>query len=92
MTLSESDNNKKSIGDTSDLYKSALSSIVDGVVITDINGTIIWINRAYENITGYSLDELVNKNFSILKSEKHDRKSTRLNSSHVALYRMPSSA
>ena len=72
MTLSETDKNKSYSNEMSDLCKSALSAINDGVVITDPNGNIKWVNRAFETYTGYSIDELINKNPSILKSDKHD--------------------
>lgn len=71
MTLSESDNNKKYNDEMPDLFESALSSINDGVFITDANGNIKWVNHAFEAYTGYSIDELINKNISILKSDKH---------------------
>lgn len=32
-----------------------------GVIITDANGNVEWVNDAFTNITGYALDEIVNK-------------------------------
>jgi PAS domain S-box-containing protein len=55
-----------------DLYKQALEATADGVAITDLNGKIVWINSAYEKLTGYSLDEVKGKNPRILKSGKQD--------------------
>lgn len=54
------------------LFKLALEAADDGVVITDINGFIQWVNPAYENMTGYSLDEVRGKHTRILKSGKQD--------------------
>ena len=42
------------------------------IVITDINGTIEYINPAFEKITGYSADEVRGQNPRILKSGQHD--------------------
>jgi len=45
----------------------------DAVVITDINGTILRINQAYTDITGYSEQETLGKNANILNSGMHDQ-------------------
>lgn len=45
----------------------------DGVVITNLEPKIISVNRAYSEITGYSEDEVVGKNPSILQSGRQDR-------------------
>jgi len=44
----------------------------DGIIITDTQGTIISINRAASELTGYSEEEVVGKNPSIWKSDRHD--------------------
>ena len=51
-------------------YKQFYESIMDAVVSTDINGKIISANRIFQNMLGYSLDELVNINFLELTPEK----------------------
>lgn len=43
------------------------------ITITDSNGNIIHANKAFTEITGYSLDEVVGKNPRILSSGKHDQ-------------------
>lgn len=43
-----------------------------GVVVTDIEGNIQWINAAFAKITGYEISDAVGKNPSILKSGRHD--------------------
>lgn len=55
-----------------DLFRSALSATADGVVITDNKGDIKWVNPAYETLTGYSIDEVLNQNPRILKSGKQN--------------------
>lgn len=62
----------KNINNMPDLSMAALSAIAEGVVITDVNGIIIWANTAYENFTGYLLDELINSKTSILQSGKQN--------------------
>ena len=46
----------------------ALSEIGNAVVITDSSANIIWVNRAFEQLTGYSSEEVVGKSTRILKS------------------------
>lgn len=55
------------------LFKEVLESHCEGVVITDSNGKIQWINDAFYEITGYSLLEVLDKNPKILKSGIHDQ-------------------
>ncbi len=44
----------------------------DAVIITQKDTTIIYINEAYENATGYSSSEVIGKKPSEFKSGKHD--------------------
>lgn len=45
----------------------------EGMTITDANGTIIRVNHAFTEITGYSAEEVIGKNPRILSSGKHDK-------------------
>lgn len=47
-------------------------STVEGVIITDPNGTILDVNDAFTKITGYRRGEVIHRNPSILKSGRHD--------------------
>lgn len=49
----------------------ALRSAANGVVITDRDGVITWVNPAACAITGYSADELVGRHTRLLKSGRH---------------------
>lgn len=49
----------------------AIEQTAESVVITDTNGTIVYVNPAFEQITGYSRAEVVGKNPRLLKSNKH---------------------
>ncbi len=50
------------------LLTNALHSAANGVLITDVNGVIIWANEAVEKLTGYNEQELIGKTTSIFKS------------------------
>ena len=45
----------------------------DAILITDAQASIIKVNRAFTEITGYSPDEVIGKNPSILSSGKEDK-------------------
>ena len=58
---------------------------------TDLKGIISYANETFAEISGYSVEELIGKLHNYRDWET-DRKSTRLNSSHITRSRMPSSA
>jgi diguanylate cyclase (GGDEF)-like protein/PAS domain S-box-containing protein len=45
---------------------------VEGITITDAEGTILAVNRAFSAITGYPEDEVVGAHTRLLKSGRHD--------------------
>ncbi|MCL4294916.1 MAG: PAS domain S-box protein [Anaerolineae bacterium] len=49
----------------------AIEQTAESVVITDTNGAIIYVNPAFEQITGYSRAEVTGQNPRLLKSNKH---------------------
>ena len=53
--------------DVRNFTDSIIQSIGSGIIITGMNDTITYINRAGERILGYSKDELVNKPFGIFR-------------------------
>jgi PAS domain S-box-containing protein len=50
----------------------AVEQAAETIVITDPDGTIVYVNPAFEKITGYSRAEAVGRNPRILKSGEHD--------------------
>ncbi len=50
------------------LFARVLNATDDGVVITDSRGTIEFVNKGFERITGYGLIEVLGRNPSMLKS------------------------
>jgi len=47
---------------------SALEAAANGVVITDPKGVIVWVNPAFTEMTGYSLEEAVGRTPRLLRS------------------------
>jgi len=43
----------------------------EAMTVTDPNGIIIKVNKAFSEITGYTKDEVIGKNPKVLKSSKH---------------------
>lgn len=52
---------------------SAVEQTADVVVITDRHGIIQYVNPAYEQITGYSRQEVLGKNVGVVKSGEHGK-------------------
>ena len=63
--------------DVKNFMESIIQSIGSGIIITGMNDTITYINRAGERILGYSKDEMMNKPFSIfgLREKQSDIRS-----------------
>ncbi len=51
---------------------SAIEQSRDTIVITDIEGNILYVNSAFEKLTGYKRDEIRGYNTRLLKSGIHD--------------------
>lgn len=51
----------------------ALNVMREAVLITDSNNKIVYVNKRYEQISGYSLAEVVGKNPNILSSGKQNK-------------------
>ncbi len=64
--------------DLNTYWKTVVSTIQDGIMIVDKGGTIVSVNQAMEDLTGYSTDDLVGNPCSVLdcdlclNSLKHD--------------------
>jgi len=78
----EQEKNKEETKSEKELWKQAeeklkLSGRVftqahEGILITDADGLIVDVNPAFSEITGYSREEILHQNPSILRSDKHD--------------------
>ena len=47
-------------------WKTVVDTIQDGVMIVDPGGTIVSVNKAFETITGYRIDEIIGKSCAVL--------------------------
>ena len=54
------------------LQSAALESTADGVMITECDGTITWVNPAFCRITGFTATEAAGCKPSIFRSSEHD--------------------
>lgn len=54
------------------LFGRVFESALEGITITDAEGTIIAVNQAFTAITGYSEEEALGQNPRILRSDKHE--------------------
>jgi PAS domain S-box-containing protein len=54
------------------LQSAALESAANAILISDRGGRIIWANRAFSQLTGYSIEEAVGVHTRVLKSGQHD--------------------
>ena len=54
------------------LQAAALGAAANSIVITDVTGTIIWVNAAFTRLTGYTAEEARGQNPRILRSGKHE--------------------
>jgi diguanylate cyclase (GGDEF)-like protein/PAS domain S-box-containing protein len=53
------------------LQSAALEAAANAIVITDYEGKIVWVNRAFTAMTGYGAEEVLGKSPRILKSGIH---------------------
>jgi PAS domain S-box-containing protein len=70
--LEEKNIELKASQEQSRLQSTALATTCNAVLITDHMGKIVWINRAFTELTGYTETEALGRTPRILKSGKHD--------------------
>ena len=63
---------RKALEKAQRLLAAAVEQAAEAIVITDVKGTILYVNPAFEKITGYSPQEALGQNPRFLKSGKHD--------------------
>ena len=54
------------------LQAAALQAAANSIVITDVTGTILWVNAAFTRLTGYSAEEAIGQTPRIQRSGRHD--------------------
>ena len=55
------------------LQSAALHHAANAIAITDNTGAVIWVNRAFTPLTGYTPEEIYGHSLKILKSGQHDQ-------------------
>ncbi len=55
------------------LTAKAFASTADGIIITDAQQKVIYVNRAFTHVTGYSREEIVGQRPVLLRSGRHNR-------------------
>ncbi len=74
--ISELRQTEKALHKSRELFKAVIGNAVDGIINIDEKGTIQSLNAAVERIFGYSDDEIIGQNVSVLMPEpdhsKHD--------------------
>ena len=70
FTLFEDITERKSQEEAINVLSLAIQQSHVMTIITDLNANIEYVNPAFENITGYSHDEVIGKNIRLIQSEK----------------------
>ncbi len=55
------------------LKEKVIEHSIEGVTITDAQGSISYVNPAFSKVTGYSAEEVIGKNPNILQSGRHGK-------------------
>ncbi len=63
---------QKKVRDDIELASKVFDNAVEGVAVTDCDGTIQFINKGFTAITGYTEEEAIGRNPKMLKSGRHD--------------------
>ena len=53
------------------LQAAALEAADNPIIISRRDGTIVWVNKAFEQLSGYTRDEALGQSTSLLKSGQH---------------------
>ena len=67
---------KEEKNELKNFWEGIFNTTVDGIIVTDENGTITMVNQAVENMFGYSHDELIGMNTITLRpaGEEYEKK------------------
>lgn len=55
------------------LFAMIVEEVADAVLVTDVTGTIVYVNSAFERTTGFDRSEVLGENPRVLKSGLHSR-------------------
>lgn len=54
------------------LIAAAAFDVQEGIIISDADGVIVRVNRAFSRLTGYGAEEVIGKSPTFLRSDRHD--------------------
>jgi PAS domain S-box-containing protein len=54
------------------IQTTAVETAANGIIITNKEGKILWANKAFEQMSGYPLEEILGESSSLLSSGEHD--------------------
>jgi PAS domain S-box-containing protein len=74
LVVSHDITERKKIEEELHRFSQAVEQSSASIIITDLNGSIQYVNRGFINVTGYSQEEAIGKNPRILKSGQMDPK------------------
>ncbi|MFQ5864529.1 MAG: PAS domain S-box protein [bacterium] len=57
-----------------EIFQQCIENSTEGIIITDTNGRINYINRAFENMTGFTKEELIGEKTSVLQYDRRSDK------------------
>ncbi len=63
---------QKKFKDEIELARKVFDNAMEGVMVTNVHGTIEFVNKGFTTITGYSREEALGKDPGFLKSGRHD--------------------
>lgn len=72
LGLVEDITNEKKATEYKQLASTIIENTSEGIFVTDPSGSIVEVNQAFQNITGYSKEEIIGANPRVLKSGHHD--------------------
>ncbi len=72
VALIEDITDRKAAEDRLRLAAKVLENVSEGIIVTDRNHTIIQVNPAFTELTGYEPEEVIGRKPSILSSGRHD--------------------
>ena len=79
----ESERNLQLINEELEMFKTISDNAVYGKVISDLKGNIIYINKFFANIHGYTPEELTGQNLSLIYNQKQMEVVGQLNESLI---------
>jgi len=63
----------KNAAESMKLSAMVFENAMEGVIVTDVNGVIEYVNPSFTHITGFTSAEAIGQNPRILKSDRHDQ-------------------